>query len=150
MFTKADATKAPRSWKNTVIAALVGVACLGVGTQIYETVNYESPKLYVDALDAYTANLLDHHEYVADTKKAIDELIVEGLDNMELTADAIVDLSAAASTQKVTKTFKEKGSPALNKGTKALESNVKWGQKAGDKSVNPEKIGKTFADSAKF
>jgi len=67
----------------------------------------------------------------------------------ESVADAYIEFAAAKGAKAVT-TIKEKGKPALEKGSKQLAENVKWGKKSGDESVDPKKIQKSFADSAQF
>lgn len=69
--------------------------------------------------------MVDHRDYVAGMNGKIEDLLNEGVENMEFTVDAAENLADAAKT--VSTTMKTKGAPAVKGGVDAQGKNVKWG-----------------------
>ena len=154
MFAKPDTTKPSRGWRKTVIAALTGIACVAIGAQVFD-ISDDQNNISIEAIQSFTQVLADHRDYTAHTKNVIDNLVKEGVKNIESSdqaTDALIDAYVHLNSRKMNPadTLKKKTKPALEGGAKQLKDNVDWGGKTGKESVEPKKVQLTFADSQKF
>jgi hypothetical protein len=82
MYSKPDTTKRT-GWRKTLVgAALVGIACVAVGTQVFESYEEEDIQSKINLFEQYSHPLIAHGEYVAEQGNTIGTLVKEGAQTM--------------------------------------------------------------------